>query len=604
MTTPIEFDRREVLDLLEKRIQGFSAGYRQNVALLGMEGIGKSTLLRHWAAGSRRPDSSLLMVYHPTGPMENLVEWAARFIQTLLYAVLHLSREETPLPTQWPALLERCRQTVPSVVRAAERLLAQAEVGKGEAAYALVWDLPALAAQELGVQVLLLLDEFQHLRSLPVKDPFQVLGRKVMVQSSVMYLVVSSEPAAARVILKEGLSLLFGQFEIAEMRALSPGASLQAIRSIFPEGAADRFLEFLLVTLGQGHPEHLNGMLEALAEFQAEGKETSGETLLPRLMERLLLHPDSVLRRRYESRLRSLPDHWSRLYCVRLLSAVAGGAHRLPEMAEAVSRPLAQVRRFVAVLLQKEIVRKEGSFYHIPDRLFSLWMVAAYPALHGVGLAGADQGRAQFQEKIQRWMAIFRREFYLPLEEKVADCMRRWTGEWIELDGHRTLLPHCREVSALEGIEAGMAPPPAVAGEADPASGGRPSGPTSGGGVILLGRTRQKGQREWGVGVAKGQIGETEAHRWVDAFSRPPELRQVRRVLVSLHPMGVNARLVLQQAKVRLWDAPLVNHLLDLYGITPMDLPERVGGQALETGPTPVPASPERPVPSASEAAG
>lgn len=531
----MELDRGDILPALIKRVEGFRAGYRQNVALLGEAGMGKTTLFHYLAKGPLRADPSLLPVYLESRKSENLVEWATRFVQTLFYASDSIS---------------------PRLTSAARKILELAESGRSELAYSQIWDLPQMLSQDLGCRVVLLVDEFHRLKRLPVKDPFQVLGRKIMVQSSVLYLVSSSQPAQARKILREGLALLFGQFELLEVGSLGSSVCLSALRSAWPQGQTDPFCEFLVLELAQGRPDQLMLLLNGLRELQASEPASSPESVLLGLLDRLFLNPDSMLRQCFEAKLSALPDFPSRLSCVRLLVLIAGGTHRLARMAEAADRPVSQIRRFVQWLEREQLVVKEGTLVRVPERLFQLWLVAGYPALHGVGLADFDKARAHFRAAAAAWLERCRREFREPLPQRIASWMRQWANDSVEIDGRRVQLPRWKTLEEKR-LACGF---PAWEVRGGPAA-------------------KQKG---WCVVLSEQPLSEQAACALVKELSRDS-----RKVFLSSCPVEINARLVLQQGRVKVWDPAVLNHLLALYGMTRLWLPEEKGGSS--AGPVPVP---------------
>ena len=542
------FDRQEVQALLRKRVEGFSAGYRQNLAILGPEGMGKTTLLKHFLQNELPPSHQLMPIYLEVHGEENLVEWATRFVQTFLYAILQMQRQES-FPARFPELLEVCHSLVPQTAALGKRILSLAEAGRSDEAYNQLWDLPQVATQETGHRVLLVLDEFHRLRCLSVREPFQSLGRRIMVQGTTMFLVLSSELGAARSILREGLALLFGQFETVEISALSAASCRKAIRSIWPEARSDAFLEYILMELAQGHPYRLSLLLEALRGEASTHSLVDPETFVLELLERLFLHPHSVLRQRFEVRLRSLPSHRSRTFCVQVLGVVAGGAHRLPHILEAVGRSPSQVTRALRVLQEAQLVIKRGIFHEIPERLFQLWMVTAHPVLQGVGLVGPEQARHTFREVTRIWLQGVQGAIRRPVVERVAELMRQWQDELTEIEGRRTLLPEFKEVEVVPG------------------PGDRPS---------VLARRRAGKKGGWWVVPWTDPLDEGQARQLVQQLRHFLPFKEYRKVLIGIHPVEINARLVLQEGRIRLWDLQGFNSLLDLYGLTRLPVPEGV----------------------------
>jgi len=533
------FDRGEILVLLRKRVSGFQAGYRQNLALIGPLGIGKSTLIRQFLSEEAAKEPLLLPLYFEVGAEESAAEWVSRFARTVLYAVLQL-REPESFPAHLSELVETCAALVPRTAALAKRVTALSEAGRLEEAYDQLWELPHLLTQETGHRVLLALDEFHRLRGFSVKEPFRSLGRKIMVQPTTLYLLASSEPSTAHAILKEGLSLLFGKFELVEIPPLSSGACRNAIRAARPEEAVDPFDEYLLMDLAQGNPHRLNLLLGGW-----RGSLTD-------LLEDLFIASGSPLRLEFEQRLRLLPSTRNRIFMLQVLERVASGGCR-KETAPQFSRAL-------RLLEECRLISREGAFYRVPDRLFGLWLIIAHPVLQGVGLIGEVQARGYFRRAAAAWMQRLRGSVERPMEEQLRDLMLLWAGEVLEMDGKKALLPKFCRVDQVPG----------------PLD--RPS---------LLGRPAKSQKGGWWAVPWRGPLDEQQARQVVQQIRAFAPLKEYRKLLIGASPAEVNARLVLQEAKVRFWDLGVLNRLLDLYGFAPLPVPEEADRAPSLTVPLP-----------------
>jgi AAA+ ATPase superfamily predicted ATPase len=82
------FDRKYYLDILHKRVKALNEGYRQNIAILGDELVGKTSIILHFL--SRLHDNRILPVYLSLRH-ESLEYFAKRFIGVLLYNFLNNS---------------------------------------------------------------------------------------------------------------------------------------------------------------------------------------------------------------------------------------------------------------------------------------------------------------------------------------------------------------------------------------------------------------------------------------------------------------------------------------------------------------------------------
>ncbi len=537
------FERADLLEGISKRVQGFCAGYRQNLALMGPQGSGKTTLLRRYLQERLPRDAGLLPVYLEAAEDDHLAECAARFVRAILYGILQ-GTGNPDLPASISGLLEASRPAVPQTAGLAGQVLALAEGRRPDEAYELMWDLPALASQETGHRVLLVLEEFHRLRALPVREPFRALGRKIMVQSSTMFLLTSSNPEVARSILHEGLSLLFGKFETLEMPSLTGPDCRRAMREV-SGSVQDPLLEQILVGLAQGRADRLHLLLGVLQKHRLPGLAT--EQAVGDLLEELFLEPASLLRREFELQLRSLPTHPVRALCIEVLGAVASGLHRLPQISDAVGRSRSETLRALRILTEPALLSRHGVFYHLQDRLFALWMSTAQPALQGEGCVGSPQAARRFREAAGRWVRQMREASARSLEERLEELIGQWRGEWAELEGRRTQLPKLAEIRRI-------------------------SAPFPFGGVVA--RRSAGGKGGWCVVLWTRTLEEAQAGQLVQLLRAQRLWAGYRKVVLATQRAELNARLVLQGERIRLWDQHVVNGLMELYGLLPIPLAE------------------------------
>ena len=569
MTDTPWFDRREN-GLLWKRVESFLAGYRQNVALIGAESVGKTTLLKHLLQRKAMTVPSLLPFYIEVRGEETVSEWCARFIQLLMYGMLQCGRA-TFLPSDLSDLLRLCADRVPNSVALVSRILEAAERGRDEEAFDRLWDLPQMVSQEAGVSCLLVLDEFQLLRQFPIKDPFGCLGRHIMVQST-MYILASSQPAQARSILREGLNLLFGQFEIIEMEPLHPAACREAFRSACPGHGKDPLLEHLLLELVQGYPGYLDLLLQGLSRSRL-AETADKERVVLDMLEALLLDPQGALRARCEQRLRVLPAHRNRRAWIQVLMAASAGSHRVPQIAAAIGRSHSQVLSALSVLEEAGLVSKQGAFYRIPDRFFELWMLAAYPVFQGMDQIDPAYTRARFRDAAWSWIAKVYEGGHRSIEDQIRALAALWDGDLVEIDGHRIVLPRFHEIRVEN---------------------------RSGAATFLRAVRAEHGSPgpDWIIVPWSGRLEESQARSLASGLSAS-SWKECRKLLFGAYPVDINARLVLHEAKIRFWDLHALNNLLDLYGLPRIPFPEG-GDSAEETMRIPLPAAEQRRAPDAS----
>ncbi len=190
------FGRRDILELLRKRVDGLRYGYRQNIAIFGPPYYGKTSVVRRFIDGL--PFHDVVPIYVEV-KSHGFFNFAEKFISSLLFRYLNN--------------IDR----IPKTAKAVKTVEALIKNGKMLEAYSAIFELPAIAYGETGLRPIVILDEFHRIEDFGIGDAFVVLGKNIMFQKDTMYIVTSSQTKRAKNILSEKLSLLFGNFEICEL---------------------------------------------------------------------------------------------------------------------------------------------------------------------------------------------------------------------------------------------------------------------------------------------------------------------------------------------------------------------------------------------------
>ena len=200
------------LNLLKRRVLDLKEGYRQNVALLGNRFVGKTFVLQKFLA--ELDDENIVAIYLDLDN-KDFNFFFFRFVGSLLYNFSKISK--LPLFDDLQLLMENARTLIPQTIDEIKKIQLLLSDDRCEEAYRELIALPEIFSSETGKFCVIIMDEFQNLQELEIPNVFQELGKKIMTQKRSIYIVSSSYPTAAKQILSEKLSLLFGNFEMIEM---------------------------------------------------------------------------------------------------------------------------------------------------------------------------------------------------------------------------------------------------------------------------------------------------------------------------------------------------------------------------------------------------
>src|SRR3990167_953209 len=103
------FGRQEIIDLLIKRANALKSGYRQNVAIIGHQQLGKTSILRQFLHVYQDPEVLSIYVEIKLQALDYFVD---QFIRSLLFQ--YLSRMEKVEPAEsLISLAEKANALIP-----------------------------------------------------------------------------------------------------------------------------------------------------------------------------------------------------------------------------------------------------------------------------------------------------------------------------------------------------------------------------------------------------------------------------------------------------------------------------------------------------------
>ncbi|MDE2027026.1 MAG: ATP-binding protein [Candidatus Omnitrophica bacterium] len=528
------FGRRSVLDLLKKRVLGLKEGFRQNVAVLGNRYIGKTALLQRLMSQMEEMEAFFLYLDLEGRDFDY---FALQFTKSLLYNFL--KQENLPLQEDLKLLCEEAKDRLPRtvfLVQAVEELTGQ---GKTAEAYNMILSLPDVFTQETGRSLVLILDEFDHLEDFNIPDAFAQLGQRIMTQRNCLYIVTSSFPQKAQTILSEKLSLLFGNFEVI---------SVEPFGFIEAQGLIDHnlsgikiglYLKNFIADFTGGHPLYINLLCQEL--ICLSGVYAQKEIYAPiviQAIENVIFNPWGVISRHFELQINALSMGKSAGASVSVLCALAHGKHKINDLLESLKLKPSQVNSRVNALQEANIIERNGSYYHIKDKLFGYWIKYVYHRrLRAVDLE-IGRSRKQFKEEINKALNDFGLVARKDFSSRMADLMHKFDNESFVLCGRRYKLSSFKEIKPLKLR-------------------------TSAGNYFdAISAQGQEGA--WLVVLKKDPVHDNDLSGILEEIKKL-DPRPSRSIIVSLSGLDENAKVRALQEKLWIWDEDQLNNLMHLF---------------------------------------
>lgn len=519
------FGRESQLELLEKRIRSFKDGYRQNLAIIGDELVGKTSLVVQFL--KRFSDNQLLLLYVEVRP-EPLAAFARRFIGVLLYTFL--TNSGMALKEELEFLVAKAERYIPMTVGKIRLILEALTRRKKLTIFTELLSLTELIHQETGKSCVVIFDEFTHLEQVDTRSVYREWAKAIVAQKQTMYLLSSSFRFKARSILSKDLSLLFGNFEVTTVGPFDTRTSdaylsfrLSAQGITLEQGLRDFIINFT-----GGYPFYLNAIVDRL--------NPPGRRQLVALLDDLLFCGSGMLHQRFTVYLKYFSDlSYGRDYA-ELLYLIASGHSRIKELAQRMGLQRRELDARIGYLCEWDALARSGDFLRLNDRVFGFWLRFVYQAQLESLTFDAKNQRERFRQNIESLIEEFLLSAQRPVVERLTDILRLFEDEVAQIERKKFRLVHFREIKPLEFSNRSLK-------------------------HWLIGRSHDA---LWIMAVKPDMVTEED----IAEFSRECKKyrqRSQQKIIVALHDIDANARLRALEEKISTWDLNHLNQLFDLY---------------------------------------
>lgn len=524
------FGRDEILEILNKRTLALKDGYRQNVALTGQSLAGKSSIIFQFLHTIK--EDGFIPVYVEV-VKEPFRAFADKFIATMLYNALAKKGEEVSMNID--SLMEKASSSLPKTYSAIKQINLDIENEECEQAYSRLLELTSTLKLESEIPCIVILDEFDNLEHLGIRNPFVAFGKVIMVQKDTMYIVSSSRSLAIRKIISEKLSLLFGNFEVLKIENFGTRASNEFISTRLAGFDADNFLRKFLIAFTDGNPFYLNKMVCRMKDIALERMtshidiDIAAEAILD-----LVYDSSGTIHQYLLNYILELIDAKPRDLHLSILVSIANGRKRPSEIARQMHVTQAGVTEALQRLSEQGLVTRSGIFYTIGDIMLDFWLKNVYERKKRLLVDGAIDKRSLFRDEIKAYAGDFEREFALSTAERFTGLFNLFSNELVSLDMKNLRMPHFTRVEVRSFSDS----------------------------------------KEFIAASFRGNFWIAQAYeRDVNENDIVAFIRNVKgldykissKLIISLKGIDENARLLAKELKISIWDSRTVNTLLTLY---------------------------------------
>lgn len=523
MKKEIFFDRKPYIDILEKRTGDFLDGYRQNIAIIGDELVGKTSIIFKFL--SKFCNSRVITVYLEIRP-ESLASFTRRFIGILLYNFLINSNIR--LEEDLDFLITKSRKYIPRTIEKINAILAAVARRKQNEVLTDLFSLFDSINQETGKLCIVILDEFQNLENVGFKSLYREWSKLLITQKNTMYVIVSSMKFKAKAILSKNLTLLFGNFEVITVEPFDIKTSEEYLTDRLQDFNLNPGAKNFIVNFTAGFPLYLEVIADSLLK--------SAHRTLPDILENLLFDSCGMLSQRFSNYIKRFLDFPFSNDYVSILYLIASGRNKIKEIAHILKKQNKELMLRINRLLELDTISRSADFLTINDKVFGFWVRFVYQEkLQSLTFDSKNQ-KTKFRDEIEALIQEFISSNQKPLIERMSELLGLFEDEIIQIEKKKIRLNHFREIKLLE----------------------------FGGRVIKQGLIGRSSESLWIMAFKNDMLTEEDISEFVKECKKYRHKLQ-RKIIISLKDIDANTRLRALEEKIWTWDIGSLNKILGLY---------------------------------------
>ncbi|HLD41209.1 MAG TPA: hypothetical protein VJA84_03430, partial [Candidatus Omnitrophota bacterium] len=440
------YGRQDILEILNKRAAGLEKGYRQNIAILGDELIGKSYLMEYWLSSYHSNYSIPVYLKEISG---SFPDFADKFSGKLLFSFLKNSQYQ--LKEDLKQLLDKAEKHIPQTCAAIREILSQKK-NKPHTVFARLLELPEILHKETSKSCIIVIDEFQDMEGLKIKDMYELWSRHIMLSKHTMYVLISSKKHIALNILSASLNLLFGNFEKLEVPAWDNHTCRGFIRErLKPFELPEQVLDFITGISG-GRPFYLNVLCASFKDYLNKNPAIKPDfPSLPASCQELFVNEWGILNRRFLSLIERINREAPGALAIKLLVETAKGPTRISKLPQSSGASKKETACALTKLSALGIINKNSDIYFLQDKVFAFWLKSVYEArINGYGCESRDEVvKKSFEKELTRLFDEFREAQDRQTNERIFELFNKFSNESVEFHKKRLRLNHFKEVKML-----------------------------------------------------------------------------------------------------------------------------------------------------------
>jgi hypothetical protein len=502
------------LSILDKRINAFRKGYRQNLALLGDDSQEISHILQQYYTSS--PIDDIILIHATTSYCS-----AQDFLKTVAFSLLSsYSKKIDSLDN----IIRSLDPSIGSTTTAIKKALKNPNLN-----FLSIVDIINTFILETNSLCLLVIEDFLELSSL-FSDFYSSFSKFIILQRNCMTVITSSSPKDAKKVISGELNLLFGNFEIVPLSDSTPLINfIYFNKKIHHLNPTPFFISFFIKHAGSNSLYY--DTLSTLAEDRYNQDNEINSII--QICQDSLFSPNTYFFQKFMRQIDCIRSHFKDYRnVIKLLIHMSEGYLRAKELASLGIYDSKSITQRLQKLCELNYVRNFGNIYKIKDSLFSFWLAHVFK-IHSSFPAHKLQKRL-FARKLADYIALSQEEFTEDPLTKMLHLFSSFKNDTVSLSKKRYQLPFVDKTKTISYPENRF--------------------------HLLIG----EGREIIFAGIKERGASETDIADFLEKGANIKG-KGVRKVFITLDVASSNTKLVAKNSKLTIWDVNDINQLLDIY---------------------------------------
>lgn len=425
-----EINLKTAFITINKRINSFRGGYRQNIALFSEDDDHLTYFMNNLS--SKKPADIVYIRLHPK--YINSYE----FFKCTAFSLLANYNEPS---SSLDELITKSSDILHCTVNFIKETLKQTKI-----LFSDVLELINKFINESTFKCVLVIEEFTYLENI-FPNFSETFTQFLILQNKCMVILTSTKGKVAEKIINTKLNLLFGNFEKIFLEKESFLKIYHSLKECLqPLNPSPFFVSFLADILGANSLYHnlfstiIKNKYNALDEISSltdifyEQLSSPGSYFV----KKFLLTIENILKTSRESQL-----------FMNILTCVSCGYRRKQEISQLLNLSLKSINKKISRLLQENILTQSGNIIYFKDNLFAFWFANCFKVYYTNSLAGANKSDIISKNSIKEVILHYQQDFLKERTEKIIDLIKTFKNDILLSGNSRINIPEIYRIKTL-----------------------------------------------------------------------------------------------------------------------------------------------------------